>query len=92
MYHRDSVLNTPRPRGHTARGKWYTDIKVRANDFEEALHLMSYIFTLDDGQYRIVKAAADAAGRTPEELFLAWAMAEEAQYREAHPTYYETDD
>jgi hypothetical protein len=53
---------------------------------------MSHVFTLSDEQYQIVKAAADAAGRTPEELFLAWAMEEETQYRNAHPTYFETDD
>ncbi len=53
---------------------------------------MSHVFTLDDEQYQIIKAAADIAGRTPEELFLAWAMEEEARYRQAHPQYYETDD
>lgn len=53
---------------------------------------MSHIFTLDDEQYRIIKASADATGRSPEELFLAWAMEEEARYRRAHSTQYETDD
>ncbi|MGH3579831.1 MAG: hypothetical protein ACRDU0_20040 [Mycobacterium sp.] len=53
---------------------------------------MSHVFTLDDEQYEVIKAVADASGRTPEELFLAWAMEEEARYRQAHPTYYETDD
>jgi len=53
---------------------------------------MSHVFTLSDEQYQIVKAAADAAGRTPEELFLAWAMQEEIQFRNSHPTYWETDD
>jgi len=53
---------------------------------------MSHVFTLDDEQYRIIKVAADAAGRSPEELFLAWAREEEARYRRAHPTHYGTDD
>jgi hypothetical protein len=53
---------------------------------------MSHAFTLSDEQYAIIKAAADASGRTPEDLFLAWAMDEEARYRLAHPTYYETDE
>ena len=53
---------------------------------------MSHVFTLDDQQYAIIKAAADASGRSPEELFLAWAMEEETKHRQAHPTYYETDD
>ena len=52
---------------------------------------MSHAFTLTDEQYSIIKAAADASGRTPEDLFLAWTMAEEMRYRLAHPTYYETD-
>jgi hypothetical protein len=53
---------------------------------------MSYVFTLDDEQYQIIKTLADAAGRTPEDLFLAWVMEEEARYRQAQPTHYETDD
>lgn len=53
---------------------------------------MGHTFTLNDEQYQIIKAAADASGRTPEDLFLAWAMDEEARYRLAHPTYYETDE
>ena len=52
---------------------------------------MSHAFTLSDEQYAIIKAAADASGRTPEDLFLAWAMNEESRYRLVHPTYYETD-
>lgn len=53
---------------------------------------MSHAFTLSDEQYAIIKAAADASGRTPEDLFLAWAMDEEARFRLAQPTYYETDE
>jgi hypothetical protein len=53
---------------------------------------MSHSFTLTDEQYAVIKAVADASGRTPEDLFLAWAMEEEARYRLAHPTYMETDD
>ncbi len=53
---------------------------------------MSHVFTLTDEQYQIVRAAADAAGCAPEELFLAWTMDEETRCRNAHPTYYETDD
>jgi len=47
---------------------------------------------LSDEQYKIVKEAAERSGRTPEDLFLAWALEEEARYRQAHPTYYETDE
>ncbi len=53
---------------------------------------MSHIFELTDEQYAIIQKAAQAAGRTPQDLFLAWAMDEEARERRAHPTYYETDD
>lgn len=53
---------------------------------------MSHAFTLSDEQYAIIKAAADESGRTPEDLFLAWAMDEEVRFRMAHPTHYETDE
>jgi hypothetical protein len=53
---------------------------------------MSHIFELTDEQYEIIQKAAEAAGRTPQDLFLAWAMDEEARKRRAHPTYYQTDD
>lgn len=53
---------------------------------------MSHSFTLTDEQYAIIKAAADASGSTPEDLFLAWTMAEETRHRLAHPTYYETEE
>lgn len=53
---------------------------------------MSHSFELTDEQYDIIKEAADRAGRTPEDLFLEWALNEEARYRQAHPTYYETDE
>ena len=53
---------------------------------------MSHRFELTDEQYDMIKEAADRAGRTPEELFLAWALEEEARYRQAHPMYYETDE
>jgi hypothetical protein len=53
---------------------------------------MSHALSLTDEQYAIIKAVADASGRTPEDLFLAWAMEEEARYRMAHPTYLEMDD
>ena len=53
---------------------------------------MSKTLELSDEQYSIISEAARAAGRTPEELFLQWAMDEESRYRRAHPTYRETDD
>ncbi len=53
---------------------------------------MSHRFELTDEQYDIIKEAADRAGRTPEDLFLAWALEEEPRYRQAHPAYYETDE
>jgi hypothetical protein len=52
---------------------------------------MSHVFELTDEQYEIVNEAAERSGRTPENLFLAWALEEETRYRQAHPTYYETD-
>lgn len=53
---------------------------------------MSHVFELTDEQYRIIKEHAEREGRTPEDLFLAWTMEEEARYRLAHPTRYDTDD
>ncbi|HUY77535.1 MAG TPA: hypothetical protein VMV29_12250 [Ktedonobacterales bacterium] len=53
---------------------------------------MSRALVLSDEQYEIIKGVADVEGRTPEDLFLAWTMAEETRYRLAHPTYYETDE
>jgi hypothetical protein len=53
---------------------------------------MSHVFELTDEQYEIVKEAAERSGRTPEDLFLAWALEEETRYRQAHPTYHETDE
>lgn len=52
---------------------------------------MSRALVLSDEQYEIIKGVADVEGRTPEDLFLAWTMAEEIRYRRAHPTYYEID-
>lgn len=52
---------------------------------------MSHVFELTDEQYRMIRDVAEREGRTPEDLFLAWAMEEEGRYRQAHPTYYETD-
>jgi hypothetical protein len=53
---------------------------------------MSHSFTLTDEQYAIIKAAADASGSTPEDLFLAWTMAEETRHRLTSPTSYETEE
>lgn len=53
---------------------------------------MSHVFELTDEQYQMIKGVAENEGRTPEDLFLAWAMEEEGRYRRAHPTYYETND
>ena len=53
---------------------------------------MSHAFALTDEQYKIIEEAAERAGRTPEDLFLAWALEEETHYRTAHPTYRETDE
>lgn len=53
---------------------------------------MGHVFELTDEQYQIIKDVAEAEGRTPEDLFLTWAMEAEARYRREHPTYYETDD
>jgi hypothetical protein len=53
---------------------------------------MSHVFALTDDQYQIIKDLAETQGRTPEDLFLAWAMEEETRFRQAHPTYHETDD
>jgi hypothetical protein len=53
---------------------------------------MSHVFELTDEQYEIINAAAERSGRTPEDLFLAWTLEEEARYHQAHPTYYETDE
>ena len=53
---------------------------------------MSHVFELTDEQYEIVKEAAERSGRTPEDLFLAWTQEEETRYRQAHPTYCETDE
>ena len=53
---------------------------------------MAHQFELTDEQYRIIKEVAEAEGRTPEDLFLAWALEEETRYRQSHPTYYETDE
>ena len=53
---------------------------------------MSHSFELTDEQYDIIKEAADRAGRTPEDLFLEWALAEETRYHQAHPVYYGTDE
>ena len=38
---------------------------------------MSHVFELTDEQYEIIKEAAERCGRTPEDLFLAWALEEE---------------
>lgn len=53
---------------------------------------MGYSLTLTDEQYQVIKQVADSEGRSLEELFLKWAMEEEARYRRAHPTYYTTDE
>jgi len=53
---------------------------------------MSHVFELTDGQYEIIREAAERSGRTPEDLFLVWTLEEEARYRQAHPTHYETDE
>jgi hypothetical protein len=53
---------------------------------------MSHVLELTEEQYKIIKAVADASGRTPEDLFLAWTMEEETRYRLEHPTHYETDE
>lgn len=53
---------------------------------------MSRVFELTDEQYQIIEKVAETEGRTPQELFLAWTLEEEARYRQAHPTHYETDD
>ncbi|MGH2487298.1 MAG: hypothetical protein ACRDHE_14920, partial [Ktedonobacterales bacterium] len=53
---------------------------------------MSHVFELSDEQYQRIKEVAETEGRTPEDLFLAWAMEEETRYRQAHPTFYATDD
>lgn len=53
---------------------------------------MSHVFELTDEQYQIIKDIAESEGRTPEDLFLAWAMEEETRYRQAHPTHYETTE
>ena len=53
---------------------------------------MSHSFEMTDEQCDIIREAADRAGRTPEDLFLEWALNEEARYRRAHPVYYETDE
>lgn len=53
---------------------------------------MSHIFELTDEQYQIVQKTAAAAGRTPQDLFLAWVMDEESRVRRTRPTYYQTDE
>ena len=53
---------------------------------------MSHVFELSDEQYEIIQEAAARAGRTPEDLFLAWTLEEETRHRTAHPTYRETDE
>ncbi len=53
---------------------------------------MSHIFELTDEQYEVIQKAAAAAGRTPQDLFLAWAMEEESRLRHARPTYRGTDE
>lgn len=53
---------------------------------------MSHTFVLSDEQYKIIEDVAASEGRTPEDLFLAWALDQETRYRQEHPTYYETDD
>jgi hypothetical protein len=53
---------------------------------------MAHVFELTDEQYEFILKAAEATGRTPQDLFLAWAMEEESRMRRAHPTSYETDD
>jgi hypothetical protein len=53
---------------------------------------MSHVIELTDEMYEIAKEAAERSGRTPEDLFLAWALEEESRYRRANPTYYETDE
>lgn len=53
---------------------------------------MSHLFSLTDEQYKVIKDVADRLGQTPEDLFVAWTIEEESRYRQAHPTYYETDE
>ncbi len=46
---------------------------------------MSHVFELTDEQYEIIEEVAERAGRTPEDLFLAWALEEETlPYRSPH--------
>ncbi|HEX5546062.1 MAG TPA: hypothetical protein VFX24_01560 [Ktedonobacterales bacterium] len=52
---------------------------------------MSHVFELTDEQYAIIKEAAERSGRTPADLFLAWALEEETRYRQAHPSYNDTN-
>lgn len=52
---------------------------------------MNHVFELSDEHYEMVRRLAEAEGRTPEDLFLAWTSEVEDRYRREHPTYYETN-